>query len=135
MPGTPIELPFQGILVRVLSPTAIVLLAFAAAGGAIALALLPYGGPPDELQYAAHGVAFLVIGLLFAMSLPHRPWGGLAAAFLLSVGIEVAQVLVPGRSASLSDLAANLAGIAAAAVLYLTGRALKRWHDNRRFAA
>lgn len=116
---------------RILPPTALVLLAMAATGTAVGLALLPFGGPPDELQYAAHGGAFLVIGVLFALCLPHRPWGGLAAAFMVSVAIELAQTFVPGRSASFGDLLANLAGVIAAGVVFLAVRQLRRHLADR----
>lgn len=95
-----------------------IILALAASGGALALAVMPYGGPPDHLQAYAHSGAFFVISFLLAFGMPHRPWGGLATAFILGLVIEGAQIFVPGRSASLGDLAANLAGILAGGLFY-----------------
>ncbi len=94
------------------------MLALVASAGAIAFALLPYGGPPDHLQGLAHAGAFLVISFLFAGSLPRRPWGGLGVAFILGIAIEAAQAFVPGRSASVDDMAANVIGILAGGLLY-----------------
>ena len=47
----------------------------------------------------------------------------LAAGFALSLGIEVAQSFVPGRSSSLIDLASNSAGALLGALL----TRLPRW--------
>jgi len=99
-------------------PLTAMILALVAAGGAVVLALLPYGGPPEHLQGFAHAGAFAVISFLFAHGLPRRPWGGLGAAFVLGIAIEAAQVFVPGRSASLEDMAANVVGILAGGLLY-----------------
>lgn len=94
------------------------LLAAMTALGATGLALVPEAGPAEAWQGLAHAGAFAVIGLLFALALPGRPWGGLAAAALLGLAIELAQTRIPGRTASLGDLAANLAGLLAALALY-----------------
>ncbi len=99
-------------------------LAGLAALTATGMALVPYGGPPDALQHPVHALAFAVISLLFALALPKRPWGGLLAALALGGLIEGAQVFIPGRSAGLDDLAANLAGVIMGAVAYFLIRTI-----------
>lgn len=64
-------------------------------------------------------------GGLLAAVCPRAPWGGLASAAILGGAIEAAQVVVPGRTASLDDLMANAAGIAAGGLLYAAFRALR----------
>lgn len=99
-------------------------LAIAAAGGAAFFALIPYGGPPDHLQHPIHMLAFALVSVLFAAAMPRRPWLGLLIAILLGAGIEGAQMFVPGRSAGLGDLAANLAGVLLGGAVYV----LIAWH-------
>jgi len=102
-----------------------VILAVSVSAGALALAMIPYGGPPEHLQAVAHAGAFLVISVLFVQVLPSKPWGGLAVAFCFGIAIEAVQVFVPGREASLGDLAANLTGILGGAAVHFGLKALR----------
>ncbi|MGD1935554.1 MAG: VanZ family protein [Candidatus Phaeomarinobacter sp.] len=101
-----------------LTQTFALVLAVTASATALTMALMPYGGPPEELQFLFHGGAFLIIGFFFAVSLPHKPWGGLLLAFALGLTIEGVQHFVPGRSASVEDMLANCVGIASGGLLY-----------------
>ncbi|MGJ3230706.1 MAG: VanZ family protein [Oceanicaulis sp.] len=90
--------------------------ALAVAGLAAVIALIPgNAGPPtligwDKLDHAA---AFAAITLLARCGWPSVARIGLAAAvFAYGIGIELAQSAAPvGRVASVSDVAANAAGI------------------------
>lgn len=73
--------------------------------------LVPALGLSDELAHA--GTFYLVTLGLFAIAPRHRRTDLALAAFAFGILIEIAQGLT-GRSASLTDLAANSAGILAA---------------------
>jgi VanZ family protein len=55
-----------------------------------------------------------------------RPWRVLFAGALLSAGIELAQLVIPSRDPSVSDFAANTAGVALALALLRTAPAWLR---------
>lgn len=93
-------------------------LAVLAALGVCVLGLLPEAGPSWETQAYAHAGAFLVIAFLFAAALPRLPWVGLLGALAFGGVIEAGQALVPGRWASMEDMAANLVGVVLGGLLY-----------------
>jgi len=83
----------------------------------LAGSLLPGFGPPSLFPYfdkAVHFAAWLVLGALTQLLFRHVRWPLATAGVLVSASaaIEVMQLIVPGRSASLGDLAANAGGIA-----------------------
>ncbi|MFL5542914.1 MAG: VanZ family protein, partial [Longimicrobiaceae bacterium] len=115
--------------------------AFAAAAANTAAILgvsLAPASPGDAVPRACiicgfQGTADLVLNLAFYLPLGaalalalRRPWHAVAAALLLSAGVEAAQLLVPGRDPTLGDLLANTLGAAAGAALARGGR---RWMD------
>ena len=74
--------------------------------------------PPDmpdglQLDKWAHLSAYFVLAYLIDASFPRREFGYPKWAFLLVYGllIEALQTLVPGRTFSLVDLLANMAGV------------------------
>lgn len=100
-------------------------LAGIAAAIVLALALAPDAGPSADIDEYAHAGAFLVVAFLFCAALPRYPWLGMLAAFSMGTFIELAQMFVPGRWASLPDIAANLAGVIVGGTLfYLFARLL-----------
>jgi VanZ family protein len=68
-----------------------------------------------------HALAFILIGLAFGLAYPRHRWLVTAIAVVGTAAIEVLQVWVPGRHATLEDFAvdalAACAGLAAAAIL------------------
>ena len=84
-------------------------------------------GPPGYRSHAAithdgeHALAFVLVGLAFALAYPRqRPW--VAALSVVLIGLlELAQLFAPGRHARLEeflvDALAALAGFALAVVL------------------
>ena len=101
------------------------LVLFAGLLGAVAvLSLTPQGGAGDPggadkpLHLLAYGAVAAPVGLAW----PPRAWIWLGVAALVGGGIELIQPAV-GREGHWDDLAANLAGIAAGAVL---GAGLRR---------
>lgn len=89
-----------------------------AAAIVLALGLAPDAGPSADVDEYAHAGAFLVIAFLFCAALPRYPWLGMLAAFVMGAFIELAQMMVPGRWASLPDIAANLAGVVVGGALF-----------------
>jgi VanZ family protein len=101
---------------------------------------------PALLQYAPdylwHFVGYFVMGLLairaFARGLEHSAGGkaalfGVMLALVYAMGDEWHQSFVPGRVASLQDIAVDALGIVAAlAVLYIYWRLAKRVTTGRR---
>lgn len=84
----------------------------------VGLGLAPDAGPSPDIDEYAHAGAFLVIAFLFCATIPRRPWLGVLAAIALGAGIELAQMMVPGRLGSFEDIAANLAGVVAGGLLF-----------------
>lgn len=84
-------------------------------------------GPADILLNV---VLFLPPG--FLLGLRWSPWVALGAGLLVSGGIESAQLLLPGRSSTLSDLIANGLGAGLGATVPLL---LRRWLTRGRWEA
>lgn len=80
------------------------------------LQLHRWGVPPwfnySTVEMASNVILFLPLGALVTRILGARLWwGGVAVGFLLSVLVELAQlVFLPARFASVVDVAANTAG-------------------------
>jgi VanZ family protein len=96
---------------------------------ALAVALTPVAGlmpqlsPPGEYE----ADKFIHIGVFFCLGLPPAlmmkqgaaRWSALLLVALMGLGVEIAQNFVHGRTGSLSDLMADLVGVAMAIVLTL----------------
>lgn len=65
---------------------------------------------------AAHALAFLVAGLTGALAFRRR-WPTVLGLCAAAGGIELLQLFIPERTASVADAAASLAGVAAGAAL------------------
>jgi VanZ family protein len=66
------------------------------------------------------GYYFTITALLFPLfNKQNFNWAYFLIVLLLSYGLEVDQLLVPGRSFSLLDLTSNTLGISMAAILWL----------------
>jgi VanZ family protein len=106
--------------------------------------LLPAGGlaePEPRVCIACGdgvtGDALLNILLFvpFGAALAFAGFGGVATAvagLLLSAAVETAQLWIPGRFSTLSDVLANASGAAAGWLLVRHGRAVVRTHGRRR---
>lgn len=90
-----------------------------------------WGVPPwfnySAVEMASNVILFLPLGALVTRILgPRLWWGGVAVGFLLSVLVELAQLLfLPARFASVIDVAANTAGAlvgALSALLFMARR-------------
>lgn len=79
------------------------------------------------VEFAANIVMFVPLSLLLALWLWRTPARGLLLACAASVAIELAQMLLPSRVASLRDVIANVLG---AVVGYLIAKILLR-RDTR----
>jgi VanZ family protein len=97
-----------------------------------------HGVPPwinyGVVEAAANVLLFLPFGLLAGLLLPrHRRWLAVAAAVLLSAGIELAQSgLLPERFGTVQDVLANTAGAVLGAVIsLLPGRPVRRGRAAR----
>lgn len=88
--------------------------------GLLAVSLVPHLAPPPEIgdNKLIHAAVF-ALAMVLTVLLVERPL--LSAAFILSVScsVELFQLFVPGRTGSLSHLAANGTGVAAALALML----------------
>lgn len=90
------------------------------------------GGMPD---WFAHGVGYAMLGALALRAFAGGRWGGVTArtvaaaaalAVLYGVSDELHQTWVPGRSASIDDVAADAAGAGLAVAAGLVWRRLSR---------
>jgi len=68
------------------------------------------------VEFIANILMFLPLGFLLAL-LFRRPWYGVALALALSIGVELAQLVIPSRQPSLRDILANALGAAFGALL------------------
>lgn len=83
------------------------------------------------IEFAANIVMFLPLGFLLTLLFRH-PWYGTILAVVLSAGVEVAQIVIPSRQASLRDVVSN--GIGAALGAFLAWLVVLR-RDHRRARA
>lgn len=72
--------------------------------------------PWDKLVHAVVYAGFMALVTAMAPHGRRWQWGGGAALFLFGVVIEVMQGTIPGRTASVADALANLAGIVVGAL-------------------
>jgi hypothetical protein len=68
------------------------------------------------IEFAANIAMFAPLGFLLTLAFRH-PWFGAGLALALSVGAELAQLIIPSREASLRDVIANTLGAAVGAAL------------------
>lgn len=68
------------------------------------------------IEFAANVVMFLPLGFLLTLLFRH-PWYGTVLAIVLSAGVEVAQIVIPDRQASLRDVISNSIGAVIGAFL------------------
>ena len=102
----------RAIFVRSAAGVVFVLVLAFVLWGSLTQVTAPGGGRYDKLQ---HFAAYAALGAAGLMALPHRPWAALIAVILVGASVETLQAVLPlGRSGSLLDLAANLAGVALA---------------------
>jgi len=79
-----------------------------------------------------HFTAFALLGFsIFLAGLPVRLWIIIPLMLAYAVGIEMLQHFFPPRTVDMRDLAANLLGLAAGAIVYVAVRAMirgfRRW--------
>lgn len=68
------------------------------------------------VEFTGNVLMFVPLGLLLTVLL-RRHWKGAALALVLSIGVELAQVLLPARTPSVRDVLANALGAAIGASL------------------
>lgn len=68
------------------------------------------------VEFFANVLMFLPLGFLLTLLLKRRRYG-VGLALLISVGAEVAQIVIPSRQPSLRDILANAIGAAVGALL------------------
>ena len=68
------------------------------------------------IEFAANILMFVPLGFLLTLLFRH-PWYGTALAIVLSAGVEIAQIVIPSRQASLRDILSNGIGAALGAFL------------------
>ena len=84
----------------------------------LALIGIPREPAAHVLEFLANVVLFVPFGGLVALAFPGTRWVAvLAAGCLVSVGIELVQLAIPSRVATLSDVVANTAGTGAGLLL------------------
>lgn len=101
----------------------------------VAHAGLPFEAVFPVVEFTANVVLFVPFGVLFPLAVGRLRGGSVALAVLLgsvcSVGIEVAQLWIPGRVSDPRDVISNTLGAAlgAIAVVVLGGRTVRRRHS------
>ncbi|MFH8251573.1 VanZ family protein [Microbacterium sp. B2969] len=68
------------------------------------------------IEFAANVLMFVPLGFLLTLLFRH-PWYGVLLALAISAGVEIAQIVIPSREASLRDVLANTTGAAVGAAL------------------
>jgi glycopeptide antibiotics resistance protein len=68
------------------------------------------------IEFAANILMFVPLGLLLTLLFAH-PWYGVVLALALSAAVELVQIVIPSRQASLRDVLANVIGAAIGAAL------------------
>ena len=99
--------------------------------GWLAEALATVGIPREPaavvLEFLANVVLFTPFGVLLVLAFPGvRWWAVVLTGFLSSIGIELVQLGIPSRVASVSDVIANTTGTALGLVL------ARSWRRGRR---
>ncbi|WP_292883860.1 MULTISPECIES: VanZ family protein [unclassified Microbacterium] len=96
-----------------------------------------HGEPPFDavyavLEFSANIVLFAPLGVLLALAWPRASAGALiAVGGASSVAIELAQLAIPGRFSTLSDVIANTLGTAIGVLVIRTlGRRRRRAGDG-----
>jgi len=89
--------------------------------GIVVLSLVPKAAPSPRIDEYVHLAAFAFLAALSLLAFRRPRSAALSIVSVVVVGliIEAAQSLVPGRSASLEDVAANLAGVAVGVIVGL----------------
>ncbi len=100
-----------------------------AVGVILYLTLAPSEDVPGEgfiWDKAAHAVAFGLLALIGLLFSTHRRWKVVLAVWVLAVGIEVAQAMMPyGRQGDWRDALADTIGIVLALTLWAAARRFK----------
>jgi glycopeptide antibiotics resistance protein len=74
----------------------------------------------SRIEFSANVVMFLPVGVLLLLLMGRRGWwAAILTGFVLSVAIEAAQLLLPGRVSDIRDLVANSLGTALGVLLAL----------------
>lgn len=68
------------------------------------------------IEFVANILMFTPLGFLLALLFRH-PWYGVALSLALSAAVEVVQIVIPSRQASLRDVVANVLGAALGATV------------------
>lgn len=68
------------------------------------------------IEFAGNILMFVPLGFLLTLLFRH-PWYGTALAVVISAGVEIAQIVIPDRQATLRDVVSNSVGAAVGAVL------------------
>jgi len=113
------------------SPLIVGLAALGAAGIAFATlcpqSLRPHMGDPDAERFAA----FMILGALIALAAGRRWARATMAIVTLAVGLEAAQLIVPGRDAMLADAIikamGGVCGVASAQAFFILRRLALRF--------
>lgn len=72
------------------------------------------------IEFSANVAMFVPVGVLLLLLMGRRRWwAAILSGFVLSVGIEAAQLLLPGRVSDIRDLVANSLGTALGVLLAL----------------
>lgn len=82
------------------------------------------------VEFAANVALFVPFGALVTLAL-RRAWLAAGAAVLLSAGVELGQLLLPGRAASPRDVLANVLGAVIGALCVVIVRGSVRRHRTR----
>ncbi|MCX6502432.1 MAG: VanZ family protein [Microbacterium sp.] len=83
------------------------------------------------VEFAANIALFAPLGVLLTLGF-RRSWAGIAAATVVSATVELGQLLLPHRTASIRDVFANVLGAATGAALVLALRAGRRRRETIR---
>ncbi|TFV84071.1 VanZ family protein [Microbacterium sp. dk485] len=83
------------------------------------------------VEFAANVALFIPLGALMVIA-SRRAWIGLALAALISAGAELAQAMLPERTASARDVIANVAGAALGAAAVAAARWMRAHEKTMR---
>ncbi|MBG6056129.1 VanZ family protein [Salinibacterium sp. CAN_S4] len=83
------------------------------------------------IEFSANIVLFVPLGVLLTLQF-RRPAVGVIASILVSVGVELAQLVIPFRQATVRDVIANMIGaVIGAMVVWL----IRHWRVSHRRAS